>query len=497
MTAPATLDALFRAAADAHPDRPAVSGGGTTWTFAELSAEAGRIATYLTERGIRRGDRILVAMENAPACAAIHVATARLGAAIVPVNLALAPEDAAFVLGAAEARLAFVSGAAAAVVERLREAVPEIPETIAVERRPWGSARPLEAGPYVDPEDVAAVYFTSGTTGRPKGAALPHRAVAADVAGCVEAFDLAAGRRYTVPIPLFHSFAATVGLWIPLTTGGTSILLPRPDPDALLAAIRAGGAGIVIGVPDLFAEAARRAATGAAGAAPGLDFFVAGGAALPAPARKALAAAFGVPVYEGYGTTECGPVVATERPGGAGAPGTVGPPIPGVRVEVRDEEGTPCRTGEVGEIVVHGPNLFLGYLDHADATARAMRGGWFHTGDLGFMDEAGDIRIVDRRGDVVRWRGIAVFPHEVEEVLAAHPAVREAAVVGASDDEGGEAPIAFVIPAGDPPPAADLIAFCRDRLAIYKVPRSVEYRTSLPRTANGKVLKRALRQKWM
>jgi long-chain acyl-CoA synthetase len=226
-----------------------------------------------------------------------------------------------------------------------------------------------------------------------------------------------------------------------------------------------------------------------------LRLCLSGGAPLPPPVLEAFERRFGVPIFEGYGPTECAPVLTINPPGGTRKIGSVGPPIPGVELRVVDEQDAPLPAGQVGEIVARGANVMRGYLNRPEETARALRGGWYHTGDLGWMDEEGYCRIVDRKTDLILVGGLNVYPSEVEAVLLSHPAVREVAVVGVPDPIRGEVPKAYVVAReGTVPGAGELLQWCRGRLANYKVPRAVVFPGELPRSLTGKVLKTTLRE---
>jgi long-chain acyl-CoA synthetase len=247
-----------------------------------------------------------------------------------------------------------------------------------------------------------------------------------------------------------------------------------------------------MGVPSMFAVLATLPMP--AQPRPRLRFCISGGAPQPPAVLEAFEARYGITIYEGYGPTECSPVLTVNPPGGLRKVGSVGPAIPDVEIRIVDEAGRPLAAGEIGEITARGPNVMLGYLNRPEETAEAIRDGWYHTGDLGRMDEDGYVYIVDRKTDLILVGGLNVYPSEVERVLGTHPAVAEAAVVGVSDALRGESVVALVIPRdGQAVSPSELLQWCRQRLANYKVPRTIQLVPDLPRTVTGKVLKSALR----
>jgi long-chain acyl-CoA synthetase len=341
-------------------------------------------------------------------------------------------------------------------------------------------------------DDVAVCLYTSGTTGRPKGALLSHGNLIANLESFRAVLHVTEADVFLAVLPLFHAYGATVLLLEPLSVGATVVVEPRFVPDAILRAIAQHRVTLFAGVPSMYAVLA-------ATPRPDLDFSawrlcISGGAPLPVAVAEAFEAKYGLPIYEGYGPTECAPVLTVNPPFGTRKLGSVGPAIPRVELRVVDDRGEPLPPGEVGEIVARGPNVMQGYLNRPAETAEALRGGWYHTGDLGRVDDDGYYYIVDRKTDLILVGGLNVYPREVELVLEGHPAVAEAAVIGVSDPVRGEAPKAFVIPKdGHAVTIQELLQWCRQRLANYKVPRSIVMVPDLPRTVTGKILKTAIR----
>jgi long-chain acyl-CoA synthetase len=366
------------------------------------------------------------------------------------------------------------------------------------------------------PEDTAVILYTSGTTGHPKGAELTHANM---VSNAVTSFDMfrpafdgppspaPAGFGGTggvpqhatlITLPLFHSTAQTTQMNAGLYGGFRLVLLPRFEAAAVLDTFAREQIGLWVAVPTMYwalLQQARTSGTDVSRAASSLRLCASGGAPMPVQVLRDFEQTFGVRILEGYGLSETAPVVAFNQLQRPSKPGTVGVPIFGVDVRCVDEHDNPVPPGTPGEVLVRGPNVMAGYYDNPNATAEAMRGGWFRTGDIGQFDADGYLAIVDRKKDMVLRGGFNVYPREIEDVLMTHPAVALAAVVGVPDERLGEEVKAFVVLKPGASLGADaLIAWCREQMASYKYPRLIEFRDALPLSATGKVLKRALRQ---
>jgi long-chain acyl-CoA synthetase len=341
-------------------------------------------------------------------------------------------------------------------------------------------------------EDVAVCLYTSGTTGRPKGALLSHRNLVANLESFRAVLHVTQDDVFLAALPLFHAYGGTVLFLEPLSVGATIVLEPRFVPETILRAMVEQRVTFFAGVPSMYAVLAAMPRSAVDLSA--LRLCVSGGAPLSVEVAEAFEARYGLPIYEGYGPTECAPVLTVNPPLGKRKLGSVGPPIPQVELRVVDEHGTLLPVGEIGEIVARGPNVMQGYLNRPAATAEVLRDGWYHTGDLGRVDEDGYYYIVDRKTDLILVGGLNVYPREVELVLGNHPAVAEVAVIGIPDPVRGEVPKAFVIPRDEQQIAVqDLLQWCRQRLANYKVPRSIVVVPDLPRTVTGKILKAEIR----
>jgi malonyl-CoA/methylmalonyl-CoA synthetase len=466
-------------------DRTAIGVAGAAVSYAELDRAARVHAARLASAGIGPGDRVAVWATPDLATVAAVLGNALLGAPTVPLNPAVGAGELAHVLRDAAPRLVL-----AAEPAPFRPRTPEV-AAIALD----GPAPPPPRPPA--PDDPLLVLYTSGTTGPPKGAVITHANAAFDLDALAGAWGWSERDVLVHALPLFHVHGLILGVLGPLRAGGRLELLPRFAPEGVCAAMQAGGT-MLFGVPTMYhrlaehceasAEDARRLARA--------RLLVSGSAALPVRENERLFRLFGQRPVERYGLTET-LILCAARHDGPRTAGTVGPPLPGVTLQLVDDQRRPLAPGPdvLGEIAVKGPCVFPGYLNRPDATSAAMdAGGFFYTGDIAALTAEGELRIVGRRAtDLIKTGGYKVGAGEVEAALLEHPAVREAAVIGLPDDDLGERIVAFVVPApGAPPRAEELSDHVARLLAPHKRPRDVRLVEALPRNAMGKVLKKAL-----
>lgn len=458
----------------AAPDAPVVAEVDGPWvTAGELEERTRRVAGRFAGAGLGPGDRILFSTATSVDLVVAHVAAYRAGLVVVPTNTAYTEREVAHVVHDAGVRAAVVDDADRA--RWVRDAAgPDVVVVGPDVDLPDAPPPPLDA---VGPDDLAHLGYTSGTTGAPKGAALTHGNLLANSEGLERAWRWTAADRLVLALPLFHAHGLCNGLHGTLLAGASAVLLPGFDVDGVLDAAAAHAASLFFGVPTMYH---RLAASSRAAELSRLRLCVSGSAALPAELHEALQRDAGVAVLERYGMTETNMLVSNPYDGERRA-GTVGLPLPGV--EVRLAEAT-------GEIQVRGPNVFGGYWQRPDATAAAFTtDGWFHTGDLADHDEAGYLRILGRAKELIITGGHNVYPREVEDVLCAHPAVTDAAVVGVPSTEWGETVVAHVVGTGDTPAVR---AWAESQLAAFKRPRAYHWVESLPRNALGKLQKHRL-----
>jgi long-chain acyl-CoA synthetase len=491
-------------AAHARGDHPAVVFEGSSISYRELARRVRAVAAGLARAGVRRGDRVALFLPNVPEFAIVYHALMRIGAVAVSVSAASKRDEVRHVVADAAA-VAVVTAPdllanvpPPAEIPTVRAIFADVPaaDPRAAAVTPLSSlldATPDDAPPVdVDAGTPAAILYTSGTTGRSKGAVLTH----GNVVSNVEATRRIVGFRETDVtvcfLPLFHCFGQNFILNATLFAGATLVLQRRFVPDDALATCERHRVSMFFGVPTVYiALLAHPRSTEALRA---VRYFFSAAAILPTHVERAWHERTGQHIHEGYGLTETSPF-ASYNHARAHKSGSLGAPIDGVQMRVVDAEGRSVGAGEVGEICIKGPNVMLGYFGRDEDTARAIVDGWFHTGDVGYRDDEGDYFLVDRVKDMINVAGFKVWPREVEEILFGYPGVRESAVVGVPDDVTGESVKAYVVPVdGGSVVVEELLARCREKLSAYKVPRHVEIVASIPKGATGKVLKKDLRK---
>jgi long-chain acyl-CoA synthetase len=490
--------------AAALPDRDALVNGETRLTYRQVNEAANRVANLLAQRGIGRGDTVALASVNIPHFPIVYYGILKAGAAVVPFNVLLKGREIAYHLAdsGAKAFFCFAGGPGLPLAEEGRagfEATPGCEHFFLIDESfDQLLAEQPKTHQTVDTEatDTAVVLYTSGTTGRPKGAELTHANMTLNALTCHRVFGTAEHDVHLVTLPLFHSFGQSVQLNSGFAAGATLVLMPRFEPNKALALMQREGVTFFAGVPTMYwgllgADFGQYDIETIAGT---LRVAVSGGAALPVEILEQINKVYNVQIREGYGLSETSPVATFNHPGRVAKPGSIGQPVWGVEVKLVDAEWNDAAEGEAGEIAIRGHNVMKGYLGRPEATAAAIHDGWFRTGDIGTRDADGYYFIVDRAKDMIVRGGFNVYPRELEEVIMTHPEVSLVAVVGVPHPSHGEEVKAFVIrAAGSTLTEAELIAWCKQNMAGYKYPRQVEFRESFPMTATGKVLKRELR----
>ncbi|MDX6220538.1 MAG: long-chain acyl-CoA synthetase [Frankiales bacterium] len=497
-----TIASILAESAVRFPDNDAVVLGDLRISYADLWAHAKQYAAVLREHGVGPGDKVALLLPNTPHFPLAYFGTLALGGVAVPVHALLKAEEIEYVLADSGAKVlvcaapllgegakgAELAGVPVLAVMDGGDATIERIDTLALAATPIESVEPRE------PDDTAVILYTSGTTGKPKGAEITHLNVTMNVVVSAQhSFDISEADTVLGCLPLFHTFGQTCCMNTAFYVGATVVLLPRFDGPAALQLLVDEKCTIFMGVPTMYVgliEAAK-----SSDLRPQLKVALSGGAALPLAVLERFAEVFGTDVFEGYGLTETSPVATFNQKGFPPKAGTVGKSIWGVETEIAkaevDERIELLPTGELGEIVVRGHNVFKGYLNKPEATAAAIVDGWFRTGDLGTKDEDGYVTIVDRKKDMVIRGGYNVYPRDVEEVLLRHPGVGQVAVIGVPDDQYGEEVCAVVVKDGDVT-EAEVVAYGKEHLAAYKYPRRVVFVEALPLGPSGKVLKREL-----
>ena len=480
-------------AAEADPAKAAIILDDTVVPYGMLGQGAARVAGWLTELGVRPGDRVAVSMPNIPHMPIIYYGILWAGAVVVPMNPLYKSREVAFVLADSQSRVLFAwdgvaeeagKGAAEAGAEFISVAPAEfLGEVMAHE--------PIDLVERGD-DQTAVVLYTSGTTGRPKGAELTHANMARNAQICVNMIDLTPDDVVFGGLPLFHSFGQTVGMNATIAAGGTITLIPRFEPTKALEVLQRDKVTVMLGVPTMYVALLQHPDASSYDVST-LRMCASGGASLPVEVLRGFEETFGAMILEGYGLSETSPVASFNHPDRERKAGSIGQPVEGVQFRLIDDRWNDVDGDEIGEIAITGHNVMKGYLDNPEATAEVMNGDWFRTGDLARRDDDGYYYIVDRAKDMIIRGGFNVYPREIEEVLYEHPAVATAAVVGVPHAElGEEVAAAVTLKPGQSASEDELRDFVKEQVAPYKYPRIVWVTSELPLTATGKILKREI-----
>jgi long-chain acyl-CoA synthetase len=517
------LDEILDSTVVDVPDRPATWFLGATLTFAEIKERSDRLASALADLTIAKGDRIGIMLPNCPQYVIAAFAILRRGAIVVNINPTYTARELLAVASDSGIRLLITLDALAplALGVQAQTAIATIVVTSLAEYSAQAAGPPRVAGTTtftdltssarrrlprvpIEPTDVAVLQYTGGTTGAPKGAMLTHANIFANVVQ-TEAFmyrtKTRGDARYLLVIPYFHIYAFTTGMMMGVWNGALQILVPKYEPDQVLAAIRDFRPTYFPPVPTVFVSLLNHPRAGEFHLE-AVRTFSSGGAPCPPEVIERWEQTFGRPLYEGYGLSETSPVTHTTPQLARRTIGSIGLPLPDTDIKVVDlETGTrDLPLGEAGELCICGPQVMKGYWNRPDETAQALRTHgdgrlWFHTGDVARIDEQGYTTIVQRKKDMIIVDGFNVYPSEVEAVLYLHPAVKLAAVIGVPDRYHGETVKAYVVlTAGAAASPDELIACCAKDLAPFKVPAQIEIRDTLPMSAVGKILYRVLRE---
>ncbi|MFE6821930.1 long-chain fatty acid--CoA ligase [Streptomyces sp. NPDC057690] len=479
--------------AQRQPGRPALRLGEQVTSYAELDERSARAAALLRAEGVRPGDRVALMLPNVPEFVVLYYGVLRAGGIVVPMNPLLKTRETEYHLDDSGAVLLFewhqapgegAQGAAAAGVRHL-----------AVEPAAFGALlaghEPLSEVAETGVDDVAVLLYTSGTTGRPKGATLTHGGLRHNTeVNTVHVQRMTPQDVVVGCLPLFHIFGQICTMSVAVRAGASLTLIPRFDPQSVLDAIARDRATVFEGVPTMYAALLQHPSEVDVST---LRMCISGGASLPVEVLHGFERRFGCAVLEGFGMSETSPVVTFNHPDRPRKAGSIGTPIRDVQVRLLDDKGQDVAPGEVGELAVRGPNVMKGYWNRPEETATAMPDGWLRSGDLARQDEDGYLYIVDRKKDMIIRGGYNVYPREMEEVLHEHPAVALAAVVGVPHSHlGEEIAAAVVLRPGAHATPDELREFVKSRVAAYKYPREVWLVDTLPTGPSGKILKREI-----
>jgi long-chain acyl-CoA synthetase len=510
------LAVLLEDSARNVPERCAVICGETRLSYAEINAKANQVANALSKIGIGRGDKVALSCPNVPFFPIIYYGILKTGAVVVPLNILLKAREIAYHLADSDAKVYFCFEGAADLPMGA-EGFKGFTETESCEQFILITSDAAATSPYqntqtynqfienqptefasalTNADETAVILYTSGTTGQPKGAELTHLNMLLNARLSDNMYPRADHDAHLIALPLFHSFGQTVQMNAGFYNRATLVLLPRFSPESALQMMQTHDITLFAGVPTMywallnFPDADKFDLPKIAS---NLRMCFAGGSPLPLEVLKGFEAKFNTKIIEGYGLSETSPIAVFNKSGSARA-GSVGFPVWGVEIRLTDENGNDVADGELGEILIRGHNIMKGYYKRPEATAAAIKNGWFYSGDIGRRDAEGFLYIADRVKDMILRGGFNVYPRELEEVLQTHEAVSLAAVVGIAHDELGEEIKAYIILKQSASlNENDLIEWCRQRMANYKYPRFVEFRETLPMTATGKILKRELR----
>ena len=498
-----------------QPEKHAYHFLGRDTTYGEFEQTVSRFAAGLQQLGVEKGDHVAFLLGNTPHFLISLYATMRIGATAIPVNPMYTQDEIAYILSNGDVKTVIALDLLLPLVEVGVKALPQVESYIicettddvgekfnaltssAKEKTKLFSQILASTGETVDPmkveeDDVAIILYTSGTTGYPKGAMLTHRNLYSNARDVGEYLSMTPEDRVIATLPVFHVFALTVVVNAPLLQGATVLLAPRFSPGEIYELAGSQKATVFAGVPTMynflyqFEGDAKKFST--------LRLAVSGGAPLPVQVLHDFEEKFKVKVSEGYGLSEASPVTCFNPLDRERKAGSIGTSISNVENKVVDEYGNEVPVGEVGELIVRGPNVMKGYYKMPEDTANALRGEWLYTGDLAKKDEDGYFYIVDRKKDMIIVGGFNVYPREVEEVLFSHPNVVEAAVVGFPDVNLGEAVHAYVVLKENTTTIEDLQHFCAESLVKYKVPTVIELLDELPKNSTGKILRRSLKE---
>jgi len=496
----ATLVELLDQIVRENPQNPAFVFYDHQISYQRVKEAIDRLAQGLLGLGIAPGDKVALMLPNTPHFPISYYSILKVGAVVVPVNIMLKESDIRYIFEDAQVKAVIAwEGFAGHVLRAAKGLVPSSNLIFLGNKIPRGtrnlikmiaSSSPLDDPQGVSETDTAAILYTAGTTAPPRGAELTHFTMSSNTLACRETLRLTPNDRLLAALPLFHPFGQTMIMNTALTLGATVVLHPKFDPEKVLDSLCRDQITVFAGTPGMFSCLVK--IEGSNYDLSSLRYCLSSGSKLPIQVMKEFEDKFNVRIYEGYGLSETAYVASFNPLDIERREGSVGVPVSGVEMKIFDEYDQELKPGEIGEVVIRGPNVMKGYFNRPEATQEVMKNDWLHTGDLGKMDEDGYFYIIDRKTDLIIKGGFNVYPREVEEVLSRHPKIKEVAVIGVPDPSQGEEIKACVV-LEEEATGEEIIEYCQQELANYKCPKEVEFYDSLPKGPTGKVLKRELK----
>lgn len=486
-------------AADRFPEKDAFIFLGESTSFKEFDRKVKHFAQGLFQQGIGKGDNIALLLGNTPDFLIAYYGTLYAGATVVPVNPTFTSRELQYILLNCKAKGIVADSSLHPILNELKKTLLSfdfIVYTKALENE-------LSIDSFLDnklhiknsqvarEDDVAIILYTSGTTGNPKGVLLTHKNLLSNAEACLKLFELTSEDRVATVLPVFHVFCMTVCMNASILSGATMLLIPKFSPIEVIEAINEQRATIFAGVPTMYNFLLQVPSTPEQFNS--LRVCISGGSSLPVAVLNKFKEYTGIGIIEGYGLSEASPVTTFNPLRGISKPGSIGVNIPFVENKVVDINGKEVPVGEIGELIVKGPNVMIGYLKMPEETSIAIRDSWLYTGDMATMDEDGYFFIIDRKKDMIIVGGYNVYPREIEEVLYTHPAIVEAAVIGIPDESYGEAVMAYIVLKDNKVGEEAIKSFLEDKLVQYKRPKHIEFLTELPKNTTGKILRKNLR----
>lgn len=496
------LDLVLKTRAGRTPRSSFIRFNGKKYSYRDMDRLADEYAWFLRGKGIQPGQRVALLSHNCAFYVAAYFGIIRSGAIVLPLNNLLTHEEIDYILKDSSAALCFYDLDCGGTAEKLAKTggcafvmINDVPGTGGRQQGEFRGSRHTA-------DHISTILYTSGTTGKPKGALLTHNNIAANAAAATQVIHVTHRDRLVVFLPLFHSFTFTVCVVLPLLMGASITILPNVRPfSRVIKSLILDRITLFVAIPTVYKILAEKNMPWLVKVLLNLRLCISGAAPLPVKVIREFEAAFKVPLLEGYGLTECSPVVSINpMDRGRNKPGTVGLPLPGTSVKIVDDQGGDLPAGSPGELAVRGESVMQGYLNRPEDTARTIKDGWLYTGDIASLDEEGYIKIIDRKKDMIIIDGLNVYPYEVEEVMYRHEAVKDCAMIGVphEHEEGKELPIMYVVLKDGMSLSGKVMReYLSGHVAHYKIPRRFIITRELPRTATGKILKRDIRKLYL